>query len=96
MTWVTGPISVEVHWIECPAARATFDHLNHAGTPYTQVLITDRDRRVLARYGHHLIPTVIVWIGEGPTRHKYMSFDGYNPAALRTIHTLLAETTRAA
>ena len=92
MTLISGPYAVEVHFVDCPAATSTFNMLNILGVPYTAHLVAvESERRVLAKYGRQLMPTVLVWRGLDPYRHIYMSLEGFNPPALRTIHRLLTQ-----
>ena len=92
MTLIDAPYAVEVHYIESDATTATFNMLNTLGVPYTAHLVAvESERRVLAKYGRQLMPTVLVWRGIEPYRHIYMSLEGFNPPALRTIHRILTE-----
>ena len=92
MTRVSAPIRVEVHFIPCPAADETFAFLDRLGIPYTRHLVTARsERRVMAKYGRELLPTVFVWIGTPAHGAPFMTLEGFNPDGIRHIHRLIQD-----
>lgn len=86
----SDPVHVDVYTTseDVPEALETRNWLGIHRIPYT---ITDLDRWARAtfrRQGYEGLPVVVVWLGDGPRRVRYLTWDGHKPPMLELVERL--------
>lgn len=84
-------ITVEVFAsVGSPACEAKLRWLSDHGTPHTVTYPDQTKAKWLRIIGHDVRPTVVVWTGEHPYKARMVTFSGYRPDLLKSIHNNLA------
>lgn len=85
----SDPVAVEVHTVPGHAHTiATRDWLALHGVPSTEKALSPEDRASFVRRGYTRLPVVIVWLGEGERRVRYLTWCGHKPDMLQIAQRL--------